>query len=340
MTDDKHLIVRHFGPDPAYVGGMGSVIRVMQEHRVGADEVVVQPTWIPGSSLENALLTLKAAFQILRMPKSAIAHMHLSERGSFIREGSLVCLARLRRRRIVISIHGADFVEFARRCPRLASSALRCADAITCLDPEALELVRRAAPGTYVTVLPNPVPMDDRSSSAGETEELVVFAGEIGLRKGADVLHRAWKVVAQSRPAARCVVVGPPGDFEMPYAERLEVRAPLNVQEMRNLLRDARVIVLPSRAEGMPMILTEAMSAGRPFVSTPVGGIPDLAQAGGGLLVDVGDEAALADRLVQVLASPELASSIGEDGRGFCRETRSVSVIDAQLREIYSDAED
>jgi hypothetical protein len=107
--------------------------------------------------------------------------------------------------------------------------------------------------------------------------------------------------------------------------------------EMKAILRRARVIALPSRAEGMPMVLTEAMSLGRPFVSTPVGGIPDLAGAGG-MLVPVEDELALGDRLTELLADPELARRIGERGRRFCLETRSVEVIDARLRKLYAAA--
>jgi glycosyltransferase involved in cell wall biosynthesis len=105
---------------------------------------------------------------------------------------------------------------------------------------------------------------------------------------------------------------------------------------MLELLAGARVVALPSRAEGMPMTLTEAMSAGRPFVSTPVGGIPELAAGGGGMLVPVGDAEALARCLIGFLAGPALARSLGERGRRFCAETRSVEVIDTRLRELYA----
>ena len=73
-------------------------------------------------------------------------------------------------------------------------------------------------------------------------------------------------------------MVGPVSDFAPGDAERLEVLLPVDASEMRAIMQDARVVALPSREEKMPMALTEAMSLARPFVSTPVGGIPELAQ--------------------------------------------------------------
>jgi glycosyltransferase involved in cell wall biosynthesis len=120
----------------------------------------------------------------------------------------------------------------------------------------------------------------------------------------------------------------------VPDTERLEVRPPVDASAMRELLRGARVVALPSRAEGMPMILTEAMGGGRPFVSTPVGGIPELA-LGNGILVPVDDDVGLAKCLIDLLADPQLARTLGEHGRSFCLATRSVEVVDARLRELY-----
>jgi glycosyltransferase involved in cell wall biosynthesis len=329
--------IHHFGPDPAYVGGMASVIRVLEEHRLGGETVKVHPTWRPSSGLASLLLTLQAALCIPLLRASDIAHVHLAEDGSFIREGMLVVLARLLNKATVVTIHGAHFLRFADSHRWLAAGVLKRAHLITCLDPAVLRRVRQLAPQARAELVPNPVAIDDDSPGADETEEIVLFAGEIGLRKGADVLWRAWRIVTESRPRARCLMVGPVNDFAVPATERLEVRAPVNPHELRDLLQSARVVALPSRAEGMPMILTEAMSGGRPFVSTPVGGIPDLAREGG-MLVDVGDEVALARCLTELLADRALARSIGERGRQFCRTTRSIDVIDARLGELYSAA--
>ena len=328
------LVVHHFGPDPSTVGGMATVIRVLTEHDIGGDVVDAHPTWRPQSRIATARLFASSARALMNMPAGEVAHVHLSERGSFLREGALLALAHRRGLVTVATIHGASFLPFARRHPWLVSAVLRRVALVTCLDQATLDCVRLRAPKVRSELLPNPVVVDENFSPADGTDELVMFAGEIGLRKGADVLQGAWRLVARRRPQARCLMVGPVGDFTPLSAERLEVRPPVGPAEMREILRRARVVALPARAEGMPMVLTEAMSLGRPFVSTPVGGIPELA-GGGGMLVPVGDELALADRLTELLADPALARTIGERGRQFCVETRSVEVIDARLRELY-----
>jgi glycosyltransferase involved in cell wall biosynthesis len=319
---------------------MASVIRILTEHSVGADVVDSHPTWRPHSSPVGATLLVAAAVRfLLRMPTREIAHVHLSERGAFLREGALVALARRRGINTVVTIHGASFMPFAREHPRLVAAVLRRAQLITCLEQGVLDVVRRVAPRARSEIVPNPVIVEDDVPPADTTDELVVFAGEIGLRKGADVLVRAWQIVARRRPRARCVMVGPVSGFSPPPTECLEVRAPVDPVELATLLRSARAIALPSRAEGMPMVLTEAMSLGRPFVSTPVGAIPELAGAGG-MLVAVGDEVGLADRLTELLANPGLAREIGDRGRRFTLQTRSVEVVGALLRDLYTATSD
>ena len=297
--------------------------------------MTAHPTWTPASRLRTALLFSSAARALLKMSTGEIAHMHLSEGGSFLREGFLVALAGKRRISTVVTIHGASFIPFERAHPHLVSWVLRHAQLVTCLDRETHNVTRRSAPGVPCEIVANPVFVEDSTSPADETGELVVFAGEIGLRKGADVLYRAWQLVAERRPNARCLVVGPPAGFAPASIERFEVLPPVDQTEMRQILRRARVIALPSRADRMPMTLIEAMSLGRPFVSTPVGGIPELAEKGG-LLVPVEDEIALADRLTDLLADPELARAIGERGRKFCIETHGIEIIDHRLRALYS----
>jgi glycosyltransferase involved in cell wall biosynthesis len=316
---------------------MATVIRLLTEHNVGADFAEAHPTWHPESMLMTARLFVATSRTLFGLPSSHIAHVHLSERGSFLREGSMIAIARRRGLTTVATIHGASFLPFARRYPRYVSSVLRQANLVTCLDRATLEFVRQHAAETRSELVPNPVFVDSEYIPADTTEELVVFAGEIGLRKGAHVLSRAWQLVADQRPNARCLMVGPIADFTPPDMERLVVLPSVGAREMKGILRSARVVALPSRAEGTPMVLAEAMSQGRPFVATPVGGIPELASTGG-LLVTVDDELQLANCLVSLLADPELARTIGESGRRFCRDTRGIEIMDIRFRELYSAA--
>ncbi len=326
--------MHHFGPGTDTVGGMASAIRILCEHNVGGTVVESHATWSPDSRVRPIVGAGRALFA---MQPGEVAHIHLSERGSFLREGALLALAHKRGLITVATIHGASFSSFADRRPKLVGTVLRRADLVICLERGALDIVQRLAPGVPAEIVPNAVALDDDPPPADETDELVVFAGEIGLRKGADVLHRAWRLVAQRRPAAQCVMVGPAGDFAPPHTERLEVRAPVGAAEMKAILLKARVVALPARAEALPMILTEAMSLGRPFVSTPVGGIPELAGAGG-MLAGIGNENELADHLTDLLGDPGMAHTLGERGRQFCLQTRSVDVIDKRLRQLYKAA--
>lgn len=315
------------------------MIDVLRANRVGGAQVESRATWRPGARLWSLPLAASAAARLTFANREALVHVHLAEGGAFVREGGVAVWARLAGRRTVLTIHGADFLPFARRCPRLVAWVLRRGHLVTCLDAEVAERISELAPAVPVEVLANPVRMDDSSPPADLTSEVALFAGEISERKGADVLARAWATVHAARPGARLLLAGPPRDVDVQSADGLELLGPVERERMVELLREARVVVLPSRAEGMPMILTEAMSAGRPFISTPVGAIGELAR-GGGVLVPVGDPDALAEALISLLADPSSARRIGERAREYCRATRSVEVIDRRLGELYDRVED
>jgi glycosyltransferase involved in cell wall biosynthesis len=75
-------------------------------------------------------------------------------------------------------------------------------------------------------------------------------------------------------------------------------------------------MILPSINEGTPVSAIEALAAGRPVVATRVGGVPDVVREGeDGFLVDPGDVDALAERLAQLAADPDLRERLGAAGR-------------------------
>ena len=83
---------------------------------------------------------------------------------------------------------------------------------------------------------------------------------------------------------------------------------------VREALDEACAVVLPSFAEGLPVVIMEAFARGRPVLSTYVAGIPELVVPGqNGWLVPAGSVEALAQALRQVLAAP--SSRLAEFGR-------------------------
>jgi glycosyltransferase involved in cell wall biosynthesis len=73
------------------------------------------------------------------------------------------------------------------------------------------------------------------------------------------------------------------------------------------LLAVADVLAVPSRWEGQPLIVQEALRAGKPIVATRVGGIPDITGADGALLVPPGDPVPLAAAVLAALDDQDLA---------------------------------
>lgn len=102
------------------------------------------------------------------------------------------------------------------------------------------------------------------------------------------------------------------------------------------LLAGCDVFCLPSRAEGLPLVVLEAMAAGKPVVATAVGGVPELVVHGAtGLLVAAGDIDALRRALADLLADAERARRLGEAGRERVRTSFTAAAASERILKIY-----
>ena len=103
------------------------------------------------------------------------------------------------------------------------------------------------------------------------------------------------------------------------------------------LLAMSDVVVLPSVvAEGLPIVILEALALGRPVVATRVGGIPELIRDGEtGLLVPPGDPRALADAVSALLADPARATAMAARGRETVRASFSGDGMVRQVERLY-----
>lgn len=248
-------------------------------------------------------LALSAAARILRLRHRdrTVIVVHLSERGSFVREGALLLLASARGFATIAHLHGSEFAPFADAHPRLVKRVLKAADVVLTLSEESSRIARRFVPGEAVQLVPNAVfPGKSRPK-----ERLVVFGGAVTRRKGVDVLLSAWRELAERMPGHgwRLVIAGPiidqdvvpdPADGDLAGTE---FTGAVGHDTLMDLLERSSIAVLPSRDEAMPMFVLEAMARSNAVVSTTVGGIPAVLADGAGVLVPPGD----AERLTEAL---------------------------------------
>jgi glycosyltransferase involved in cell wall biosynthesis len=148
-------------------------------------------------------------------------------------------------------------------------------------------------------------------------EQSILLVGAPWYLKGADLLVAAFRRLAGDFPGVKLKIVGYFPDREhlealtggLPQIEILKHRPNTEVLEMMSL---ATIFALPSRCEGMAVVILEAMASGLPVVASDVGGIPTLVRDGeNGFLVPVGDIPALEARLRQLLSDKGLRERMG-----------------------------
>lgn len=142
---------------------------------------------------------------------------------------------------------------------------------------------------------------------------VVLFVGHLVPVKALDVLLRAWALLLQTPSVGahvRLVLIGEGTQREtleqqaraLGVADRVAFLGPKPQSLVADWIAAADLLTLPSRAEGSPNVVVEALASGTPVVASRVGGIPDLVDDGvTGLLVPAGDAAALADALAAAL---------------------------------------
>jgi colanic acid/amylovoran biosynthesis glycosyltransferase len=187
------------------------------------------------------------------------------------------------------------------------------------IDPQhwdKVHVIRCGVDETFLRAQPEPVP---------DTNRLILVAG-LAPQKGHLFLLRALAEVVRHGD-----------DFEMVFAgdgplrlllekeiARLELQARIRITgwqsnvEVRELLRSARALVMPSFAENLPVAMMEALAMGRPVLATYVAGVPELIEHGvNGWLVPAGNIAATASAIRAILATP--AAELTRMGRAGAR---------------------
>jgi colanic acid/amylovoran biosynthesis glycosyltransferase len=122
--------------------------------------------------------------------------------------------------------------------------------------------------------------------------------------------------------------------------DKVRITGWISSSQVREEILTARALVQPSFAEGLPVVLMEAMALRRPVLTTFVGGIPELVRHGEeGWLFPAGDVEALASTLAEFLTTPaEVLQRMGDAGHQRVVERHSVDIEAAKLAKLFNSA--
>jgi glycosyltransferase involved in cell wall biosynthesis len=244
-----------------------------------------------------------------------------------------------RRVPIVFTEHGRHQPDYPRRKRMLANRfLLRKCDRVIAVGAavrHALIANEGIAP-QRVGIVYNGVPLDRfrvsltdnaraavRSDIGVRPDDLVVIqVARLDYLKDHGTAIRTIERVGRTDPRARLVLVG-----DGPERGRVEalvrgrelgdhVRFLGQRSDVPQLLAASDIVLLTSVSEGIPLTLIEAMGAGRPVVSTRVGGVREVVADGEtGLLAPAGDDPTLAEQILRLANEPDLRAKMGQSGR-------------------------
>lgn len=197
-------------------------------------------------------------------------------------------------------------------------------------------------PDSSIRSIPNGVPTPEFKDlpRLPDSDFVIGAIGRFHRQKAFDVLIRA---VAQL-PGARLVLVGDGEErivlerlaADLEVADRVTITG--WIEEASAYLRSFDVVAIPSRFEGLPLVLLEAMLTGRAIVATGVGSIPDVLEDGEtGLVVPVDDADALAHALCRLRKDPGLRLRLGAAAAEHARLRFTAAAMARDYERLYED---
>jgi glycosyltransferase involved in cell wall biosynthesis len=310
-----------------------------------AEELGVQPLYLPALQREISPFRDPAAVRellaLIRRLRPDVLHTHTAKAGAVGRVAAL--LAGPARPKVVVhTFHGHVLRGYfgpvqTEAFRRLEQGLARVTDALVAVSPEVRDdlVALGVAPAEKIAVIRLGLDLERRLATtpgaAGALRRelglpagrfLVSWLGRMTEIKRVDDLLRSFADLRAGGADADLLLVGdgPLRDGLEALADALGIRDRCHFIGFRSdvgaIYAASDAVVLTSANEGTPVTVIEAQAAGRPVVSTDVGGVRDIVTDGvSGFIVPPGDTAAIADRLRALADDRELCERLGDAGR-------------------------
>jgi glycosyltransferase involved in cell wall biosynthesis len=324
------------GPAPAAAssrGGMATVAALMAAYPDTRIRVTMVPTYVDTSRWMKLLMGMRGmlwASWLLMHGRADVLHVNLAHGGSVLRKAVPLCAARLAGVPAVVHGHSYDFGGWFDRQSSPVRAAVRhmlAADRWVVLGERHVDeyASRMRLTGDRISVLHNAVQIPGAAvTQSGVDRVHAVALGRMGARKGSyDVVSAVGALDQTVRSRLRVTLAGDGEVDEVRAAvtaagvgETIHVAGWLDPAARDELLSTAHVFLLPSRDEGLPMALLEAMAHGLAPVTTSVGSIGEAVADGvTGIVVQPGSSDQIAEALTALVADESLRTRLGTAAR-------------------------
>lgn len=349
---------------PLGEGGHGGIDRIMDEIRAQLAEqlpadlnVSFYATRGQGHILLSVPLVAAASLRLLLAPFGFgpdLLHINLAQDGSTLRKLFVARVARLVGVPYIIHLHGSRFRSswakapalLVRRMQNLFGYAAHTLVLGNVWKTFVVEHAPRAA--GRIEIFPNASPAAAPAAREPRDHVVVLFLGYIGVRKGVPQLVEALAAMHASPglaqgPLWRAIIAGN-GEVEetrarvesLGLAEHVTLPGWVGPEEVRHLLSQADILVLPSLDENLPMSVIEGMAHGLAVAATPVGAVEDiLRHEETGLITPPDDAPALAQTLERLVVDPELRARLGAAAKAYHTEHLQIDRYYQNLLDVW-----
>lgn len=328
-------------------GGITAVINSYKTTKFWSDNNCVWlETHIDKNPIDKIIYFIRSLVQfIVLVPTASLVHVHLSAPMSAKRKFPFLMLAKLFKIPILIHFHAFSAEStIDKKHYKLYDKIFRSANTIIVLSESWKQgLIKDLnISSDKIEVLYNPCPQVVLKNDIQKTNT-ILYAGTIESRKGYKDLIISFAKIASIYPGWKIIFAGN-GEIN----EGIALSKKFNIEnqvffkgwvsgvEKERLFREANIFCLPSYAEGFPMAVLDAWAYGLPVITTPVGGVPDVAKDGiNMLLFNPGDAKTLSKKLVEMICDKTLSDTISNASVKFSQNEFSLDLITHQLNSIY-----
>lgn len=327
----------------------GGITSVIKAHQKGKQWKEFHCKWIEthidkGSIFKLFYFCKGWILFMLILPYYDIVHIHTSEPPSAIRKCLFMWWSKLWKKKVIVHFHAfSPETTINGKYQKVYKYLFGHADKVIVLS----QLWKKYVNDTFhlgdkIQVIYNPCTTEILPGKYTR-QNIILYAGTVNKRKGYADMIKAFAKIASQFPDWKIVFAG---NGEIDNGEKLAKG--LGIESQTQFLgwiygkdkdmafKEASIFCLPSYAEGFPMAVLDAWAYGLPVITTPVGGIPDIAKEGENLLLfQPGNYDQLAVQMELLIKDCNLREKIQKQSLILATTKFNINTINKEIENLY-----